>query len=644
MTEEQGGCAVIAASSSDEGSERSRRDGFVVRLTNYDLGSIPVGLTSQFGATLVRLELVDCSIRRLERFKLDRMPHLRVVNLSHNHISYLGDAFASNTQLQVLYLDENPLFLSVYDLPSLANTVVALSLKNTLAFNLWTTTNVLCQMKALRLVTFGVGSLLPSPYRSSFEAVSSSTRSELTEFLNDSILSAPPSHSTTSLRPSRIVESAHYRPFLLAHLPRLWAVDGFLVNDAQLASAAALLHRHFTNQSTSARTRDGNLHRLLKARETGAQLDTSSSSALNTLLQRSLLPGPQWFVPLAKRRLPFRIRQFEYHPTIDNELLFGTTDAQVGFDSFDRREEHFPLGWAAVGAASENEDAPNTILGLHWLRKNPNLFLAGCDSGTIQMFDKRLLSRSTSIRDTPLNGMIRCYQPFTKLTCVQGSCDDTMFLASGESPNVCLYDVETMAIVRSFVGIHSQQINVLRFANHSPNLFATSSFDKTVKLWDLRCPTEASAPVFTGECKRRVLTVCFSPDDKYVLSGGENNEVLQWDIASGGKTNVVFDIPQKDLPENWSRAYYLSSGRHVIVGSCREDSIHVVCVQTGKLLRDVELSPVRSLPELYCLSLRGDPHHPLRFSAIIAIPKPPYYPLQLVSYDLSQPFEAHLSP
>lgn len=36
-------------------------------------------------------------------------------------------------------------------------------------------------------------------------------------------------------------------------------------------------------------------------------------------------------------------------------------------------------------------------------------------------------------------------------------------------------------VVREFADIHEDHINISRFANHSPFVFATSSFDRTVR-------------------------------------------------------------------------------------------------------------------------------------------------------------------
>jgi len=49
-------------------------------------------------------------------------------------------------------------------------------------------------------------------------------------------------------------------------------------------------------------------------------------------------------------------------------------------------------------------------------------------------------------------------------------------LACGYSDNVNIYDVETQAVVRKYNDAHDGGlINISRFANLSPNLFATSS-------------------------------------------------------------------------------------------------------------------------------------------------------------------------
>ena len=51
-------------------------------------------------------------------------------------------------------------------------------------------------------------------------------------------------------------------------------------------------------------------------------------------------------------------------------------------------------------------------------------------------------------------------------------------------------------------GIHQQHINITRFSNHSPHIFATSSFDKCVKMWDVR--THCRAPTYECKCVRRL--------------------------------------------------------------------------------------------------------------------------------------------
>jgi WD40 repeat protein len=49
-----------------------------------------------------------------------------------------------------------------------------------------------------------------------------------------------------------------------------------------------------------------------------------------------------------------------------------------------------------------------------------------------------------------------------------------------------MYDIETGRLVHTYNAIHDDFINVLKFSNQDPNLFATSSFDKTIKMWDIR--------------------------------------------------------------------------------------------------------------------------------------------------------------
>lgn len=71
-------------------------------------------------------------------------------------------------------------------------------------------------------------------------------------------------------------------------------------------------------------------------------------------------------------------------------------------------------------------------------------------------------------------------------------------LCSGYSKHVHVYDVATGALVREYSNIHSKHINITRFSNLTPSLFASSSFDRTAKVWDTRM--RASTPIYECRC------------------------------------------------------------------------------------------------------------------------------------------------
>ena len=90
--------------------------------------------------------------------------------------------------------------------------------------------------------------------------------------------------------------------------------------------------------------------------------------------------------------------------------------------------------------------------------------------------------------------VLKEYPKFEQLTSISVNSTNTQLCVSGYSSSVWLYDVETAQVIQKFNNIHEQHINITRFSNHSPNVFATSSFDKKVKMWDSR--TKCTAPTY----------------------------------------------------------------------------------------------------------------------------------------------------
>lgn len=148
--------------------------------------------------------------------------------------------------------------------------------------------------------------------------------------------------------------------------------------------------------------------------------------------------------------------------------------------------------------------------------------IAGSDNGSLKLYDIQSI-HSDVMRRYAVSGSVT-FDDFDQLTSVHANSTDELFLASGYSKNVGLYDINSGRQIQMFTDMHRAHINVVKFSNHSPSVFATSSFDGDIKMWDLR--QQPIRPCYVASSSKGNVMVCFSPDDHYLLASAIDNEVV----------------------------------------------------------------------------------------------------------------------
>lgn len=491
--------------------------------------------------------------------------------------------------------------------------------------------------------------------QSHLEISRSRSRSENSQEEVELLYSTSMQKSPVSLRqgrfchPSRICYEKHYRDFMISRLPGLKVLDNIPITQAEREKARTVFMEHFELLPNN-RSEKESIVEVLKGRETSSWTAASPSSKMRRVgiagngptgvaFRRSMcalkMSSCAWpsCVPICKEKKSTselnrkcRPRQFEYHPTDPALMVFGTLHEEVVVVNHESDK--------VVGHVQSNGSS-HSILGLCWLNKDPNKLIAGSDNGSLQLYDVNHMraigspgyntsgfgsrvSEGNHVRRRR-NPAIYTYENFEQLTSVHINSTDEYFLASGYSRNVGLYDLCTGKKLQIFNDLHQKHINVVKFAHHSPNLFATSSFDKEIKMWDLR--QRVSRPLYTVRSMGGNVMVCFSRDDHYLLSSAVDNEVRQH-LAVDGRLHMKLDIPPSGSSENYTRSYYMNGRDYIISGSCEENVVRIYCAQTGRRLRDLALEGRGSKTSIYVQSLRGDPFRDFHFSVLAAYFQP----------------------
>ncbi|KAF6142409.1 hypothetical protein GIB67_033836 [Kingdonia uniflora] len=410
-----------------------------------------------------------------------------------------------------------------------------------------------------------------------------------------------------SHHPSPICFEKHYREFMVTSLPRLKVLDNMTIKSTEREIAKCIFSQYYEFLPYN-RQRKENLVNILQNREMGAALSqlgrstnleqTCRSRKSQSFFSRSIsaakVGSSAWPLlhPLAKyssisseERKRFRPRQFEYHPTDSSLMVFGTLDGEIVAINHENGK--------LVGYLSST-GALNSVLGLCWLKMHPSKLIAGSDSGSLRLYDTCQMP-STMTERCPRADIVT-FDEFEQLTSVHVNSTDEQFIASGYSNNVALYDIGSGSRLQVFTDMHRGHINVVKFAHHSPSIFATSSFDRDVKMWDLR--QKPLSPCYTASSSRGNVMVCFSPDDHFLLASAVDNEVQQL-LAVDGRVHLKFDIATTGSGQNYTRSYYMNGRDYIISGSCDEHVVRICCAQTGRRLKDITLEVIFECKHLY---------------------------------------------
>ncbi|KAF3791145.1 Transcriptional corepressor LEUNIG [Nymphaea thermarum] len=193
----------------------------------------------------------------------------------------------------------------------------------------------------------------------------------------------------------------------------------------------------------------------------------------------------------------------------------------------------------------------------------------------------------------------------SKVTCCHFSSDGKLLASAGHEKKAVLWYADTLKS-KSSLEEHSQLITDVRFSPSIPRL-ATSSFDKTVRVWDADKPSY-SLRTFTGH-SMSVMSLDFHPNrEDLICSCDGDSEIRYWSINNGSCTRV-FRGGTNQMRFQPRLGKYLAAASETIVSildvetqACRTTlqvtrhtkSVNSICWDaTGDLLASVSEDSVR---------------------------------------------------
>lgn len=166
--------------------------------------------------------------------------------------------------------------------------------------------------------------------------------------------------------------------------------------------------------------------------------------------------------------------------------------------------------------------------------------------------------------------------------------DSRYLISGGKDSRVTIWDLSTGKPLRE---IRAHRDDVTDVAINASNIIASSSKDRTVKIWDFN---GVLVKELTGH-KHEVMAVDFSHDGQRVVSGSADGTVKEWDVLKGVETLSI------NAHDGWVRTVAYNHNSTLIASGGDDGKINVwnrsngqrqnTIIAHSKWLEDLSFSP-----------------------------------------------------
>ena len=150
---------------------------------------------------------------------------------------------------------------------------------------------------------------------------------------------------------------------------------------------------------------------------------------------------------------------------------------------------------------------------------------------------------------------------------------DGLYIVTGRlGKTLDMWEPDSKTIIRTFVG-HTDVVSSVSFSPVTKNQMLTSSWDGTIRIWDIT--TGLMLKKFKGH-QGAVHTAIYSPDGKYIISGGDDRVIRIWDI-NGSKQVKALEGHQAEVS-----SLAISKDGKYLVSVSLDDVIKLWDLEKGK--------------------------------------------------------------
>ena len=169
--------------------------------------------------------------------------------------------------------------------------------------------------------------------------------------------------------------------------------------------------------------------------------------------------------------------------------------------------------------------------------------------------------------------------------------DSQTLASSSYDETVRLWDVNTGTLKSTLTG-HTKWINSIAFSPDG-TILAGGSSDKAVHLWD---PVSGEHKATLVGHTRTITTIAFSPDSKTLASGAWDNTVRLWDLATEKeKVALTGHTYFGEHTSGISNVAFSSDGQSLVSAAFNEEGVYVWDAVTGKHERTLDAGKISIL-------------------------------------------------